>query len=192
VARGQEVSEGLVVAEVAVSVALLVGTGLLLRSFSGLRAVDPGFEPEGVLTLELSLASQGRSPEGGGLSCGSFKSEAMATSGGLGIEADFRYVTPRFFDVLGAQLQGGRVFLPEDGVQVVLVDETAAEEAWPGESPIGKRILTSTIGQHPTWSEVIGVIATVKHSGVSKPGNETVYLPMFGQPFHNLVRRRRR
>jgi putative ABC transport system permease protein len=49
----------LVAAEVALAAILLVGAGLLLRSFARLQAVDPGFRPERVLTLALDLSSGG-------------------------------------------------------------------------------------------------------------------------------------
>ncbi len=45
----------LVVAQVALSTILLIGSGLLIRSFVRLRAVDPGFEPKNLLTMEISL-----------------------------------------------------------------------------------------------------------------------------------------
>lgn len=47
----------LVVAEFSLAVVLLAGTGLLLRSFLALRAVDPGFRPESVLTMNIALPS---------------------------------------------------------------------------------------------------------------------------------------
>jgi putative ABC transport system permease protein len=52
---GMRFRTGLVVAQVAVSVVLLVGSALLLQSFTRERAVDPGFDPTNVLTVELEL-----------------------------------------------------------------------------------------------------------------------------------------
>ena len=48
---------GLVVVQVALALVLLVGSGLMLRSFVALRSVDPGFDTEGVLTARLSVPS---------------------------------------------------------------------------------------------------------------------------------------
>jgi putative ABC transport system permease protein len=52
---GRRVLGGLIVAELALSVVLLLGAGLLLRTFVNIQRVDPGFEPRGVLTMRLTL-----------------------------------------------------------------------------------------------------------------------------------------
>ncbi len=51
----QRLRRGLVVAEVTLAAVLVVGAGLLLRSFWELQRVDPGFQARGLLTMELAL-----------------------------------------------------------------------------------------------------------------------------------------
>lgn len=207
----QRLSQILVVAEVALSLGLLVGTGLLLRSFWGLHRVDLGFEREGLLTFALestnrnetaeeaatalsdymtrieavpgvrSAAFTNRVPLGGGLYTGTFRSEGMVARDAEAIEASYRYVTPSYFETLGARLVAGRTFLPEDGVNVVVVDQTVAERAWPGQDALGKRIETSAIGEQPTVAEVAGVVAPMKHDGVAVASRETVFLPLLAR-----------
>ena len=54
---GRGVRRGLVLAQLAMSMVLLAGTGLLLRSFTKLLRVDPGFQPHNVLTVELVVSA---------------------------------------------------------------------------------------------------------------------------------------
>jgi len=54
-ASGARVRRVLVVAEMTLAVVLLVGAGLLIRSYSLLQRVDPGFDPQGVVTFNISL-----------------------------------------------------------------------------------------------------------------------------------------
>jgi predicted permease len=49
---------GLVVSEVALAIVLLVGAGLMIRSVQKLAAIEPGFDAEGVLTLDMSIPRQ--------------------------------------------------------------------------------------------------------------------------------------
>ena len=53
--RGRLVRDGLVLAQIALTLALLLGAGLLIRSFSRLRSVDPGFRTQGVLVAGMDL-----------------------------------------------------------------------------------------------------------------------------------------
>ena len=53
--RRRNVRRGLVVAEMALSLTLLIGAGLLIKSVAKLQGVDPGFDPRNVLTFNLAL-----------------------------------------------------------------------------------------------------------------------------------------
>jgi predicted permease len=55
VGRGQRLRSVLVVAEVGLAVMLVIGAGLMARSFLALRSVDPGFDPDHVLTVSMQL-----------------------------------------------------------------------------------------------------------------------------------------
>jgi putative ABC transport system permease protein len=55
--RAQVVRQGLVIAQVGIAVVLLTGAGLLVNSFLRLTSVDPGFEPDNVLTASVNLPS---------------------------------------------------------------------------------------------------------------------------------------
>jgi putative ABC transport system permease protein len=62
-APGRRLRQTLVLAELTLTLVLLVGAGLLLRSFSELMDVNPGFEPERLLTLQLELPMGTKYPE---------------------------------------------------------------------------------------------------------------------------------
>ncbi len=61
--RNRFMNSGLVVVQVALSVALLVSAGLLVRTLQALLAQDPGYDPRGVLTAQATLPGAGQSPQ---------------------------------------------------------------------------------------------------------------------------------
>ena len=58
----RRLTSGLVIAEIALAVVLLVGAGLILRSFAGLMSIDPGFQVDRVATFGVALPA-GRYPD---------------------------------------------------------------------------------------------------------------------------------
>lgn len=86
-------------------------------------------------------------------------------------------VSPGYFDTVGIALLGGRDFSARDvrGVPVVVViNETLAELAWPGASPIGKHLGFGGI-EDPLDAEVVGLVRNSKIRSPGDPPRPMVY-----------------
>ncbi|HEX2139627.1 MAG TPA: ABC transporter permease [Woeseiaceae bacterium] len=93
-------------------------------------------------------------------------------------KADWQAVTPDYLDALRIPLISGRGIEPTDGVDapgVVVLNETAALRYWPGENPLGQRILLGG-GAAPGWVTVVGVVRDVRHAGFDEPPQSQMYL----------------
>lgn len=119
-----------------------------------------------------------RVPLGGGLYTGTYRSETMAAQDDAPAESSFRFVSPGYFEAMGARLVAGRSFRFDD-TSVAVVDQLVAERLWPNRDPIGQRIETATGGGDAEWVEVVGVVAPMKHASVDAPAAETVLLPLY-------------
>jgi len=143
-AGGRRLRSAVVVAEVALSCILLVGGGLMLRSVIALSHVEPGYNPNGVLTFVLQansrepeqravfieqvrqrlLAIPGVSgaaavtplPLDGQLINGRWGTEAAAADPARFRQANFHGVTPGYFEAMQTRLVAGRTFTPTDNV----------------------------------------------------------------------------
>jgi predicted permease len=97
--------------------------------------------------------------------------------------ADYRAVDPGFFEAAGVELLSGRFFSEADGPateSVAIVDETLARKAWPGVSPLGRRLRAdpSSTGAPTTWVSVVGVVRHVRHRSLVERLNEQLYFPL--------------
>jgi putative ABC transport system permease protein len=88
-----------------------------------------------------------------------------------------RIVTPTYFEAMAIQLVKGRIFTTQDDGRaepVVVISETAARRFWPGQDPIGMHL---RFGGDERWRTIIGVVADVRHWGLSRPVNPMLYWP---------------
>ena len=185
--------------EVAVSLILLVGAGLMVRTMAHLIAIEPGFQTEGILTFQAARPRSVPLPTfhqnleeairmlPGVQSVGSIfhtpldgkgESSEYTQDEGLGDEfnrrAASRLVTGDLFETLRIPVIEGRAFSENDGGDVVIVDEKLARRVWGGESPIGKRLKISW-WSGPVWARVVGMVPTLHSEYLYQEDRETLY-----------------
>jgi putative ABC transport system permease protein len=131
---GSRMRGALVVAEMALAVVLLAGAGLLIRSFTRLASVDPGFHAEQALTFELSLPDSRYEDEPRQL-------------------AFFDQLMPRLRAIPGVQSAAGVMMLPLAGSNFVLSFEVAGRPDVPPSQQPSMEIRVAT----PEYFSTIGI-----------------------------------
>ena len=96
------------------------------------------------------------------------------------------HVTPGYFETLGVPLLAGRDFSFDDrrnAPATLIVSEGFAEKYWPGQNPLGQRLLSSGPGKPITFT-VVGLAKDVKHAGLETGGLDEpdVYVPLYQVP----------
>jgi putative ABC transport system permease protein len=192
------------IAEVAISMILLVGAGLLLKSFMTLNHVGLGIATEHVINMNVTLPElryptserrlaffENLAERAGSLP--GMQSVAFANNfplrGGWssnfrpenqpdrGEDAGYQAVSPGYFPTLGIMLQRGRVLTPADraGSELVAVVNTAlVRHFFPNEDPIGHRFRRND--QAP-WATIVGVVSDVRRGGKAGKIDPQVYYP---------------
>jgi putative ABC transport system permease protein len=103
--------------------------------------------------------------------------------------ANRHLVSPRYFATLGIRVVAGREFDERDSSRVphvVIVNETFARRHFPGESPIGRTLVTG-MAQRP--SQIVGVVADVRSTSLNTPPEADYFLPVLQRPeaFTNIL-----
>jgi predicted permease len=91
-------------------------------------------------------------------------------------------VTPGYFDAMGIRLLRGRDLVPEDltgGAIGVVVNETFANQRWPGERALGRRIRANVPADPWLEAVVVGVVEDVRQRGLETVPDPGVFLPFF-------------
>jgi len=206
----------LVVAEVALSLVLLTGAGLLIESFERLIAASPGFRPEQVLSVDLGLPPQRyRGPE---KQAAFFQElldrtraihgvESVAVANGMfggwqqeivfegrpadarnPIPTDFAIVSPDYFRLLSVPLKRGRTFNDSDraGSPPVCIIDETMAATY---FPNQDPIGRRIQAGGSEWTEIVGVVGHVKNYGVDQVSRIETYRPTAQVPrsFGSLV-----
>ena len=194
----------LIAAEIALSLVLLVGAGLMMKSFVRLTQVNPGFDPDRLLIFNIglplsadparqtsfyqevveriksvpgvqSVGAVSRLPLAGGNSSRSFNTPGSSQSH----DADIRVSTPDYFRTMAIPLLKGRNFSAHDdsaSLPVAIINQATAASVFPGQDPIGKYL--TNFGPKNAKLQVVGVVGNVRHVALETAARPEVYTPL--------------
>src|SRR5947207_8863912 len=193
-----------VISEIALTLTLLVGAGLVLKSFSRMQSLQLGYEPRGLFSARPELPWQrynGRekigvftkalldrvralpgvqsagigsnSPLMGGWQTGFYREGAPPSSPSNMPSADLEVITADYFKAFNVPLLRGRTFNErdtKDSPRIIIVDQELAEQFFPGEDPIGKRLSADAGNDEEGYvmSEIVGVVPRMRFHAIDE------------------------
>ncbi|PYU78341.1 MAG: hypothetical protein DMG50_27895 [Acidobacteria bacterium] len=196
----------LIVTQVALSLVLLMGSGLFVRTLKKLRDANPGFRTHSLLDVSLHPKPNGYKDldlvnyyrqltdriadvpgvESSGMMRAIFGNVLEWTeriritgSDAEGLEADFEMATPGFFETAGITLLQGRKFEWQDDDHapgVAIVSQNFAQKLFRNDNAIGRRL---DVMNARNWRnlKIIGVVSNASLYDIRKAQTPTVYLP---------------
>ncbi len=230
----------LVVVEVATTLVLLIGAGLMIRSFYRLQKVNPGFSYDQLTSFTVSLpekkyTNSDQRDQFYSALLNNLRGlpgvETTAAASGLplgnnGWQTSFRIdgrprpprdqtplmeaclVTPDYFKAMNIPLIRGRYFDNHDdrssivgkdlsqleeverdfaALNSIVIDEEFARRHWPGEDPVGKRIVMGR-DENPRYLTVLGVVGRVKMDGLGQDSKRVQgYFPFLQIPSSDMT-----
>jgi predicted permease len=194
----------LVIAQVTLSMLVLAGAGLLVRTLANLKSINPGFDTRNLLLVELDLKDSEYTPEKAqtlyreiqnrfsslpGVIDVSYSSEALLSGsswrGDVGlegrkekVETNLLSVGPQFFATMRIPLLTGRAFAPADfgsKHKVAIVNRSFVQRYLEGRSPLGLHLGSS---KDDPGTEIIGVAGDARYDDLKKSVEPTEYFPL--------------
>jgi putative ABC transport system permease protein len=194
----------LIATEVGLSLVLLIGAGLMIKSFANLTKVAPGFNPDRLLVFNVgvsaradeerqlqfyqqvlqqiatvpgvqNVAAVSRPPFSGGNSSRTFNRPGSTKQD----QADIRVASPDYFQTMAIPLVRGRNFNEhdtKDSARVAIINEQTAKEVFPGEDPIGQYV--ENYGPKDEKLQVVGVVGNIRHLALETAPRPELYQPL--------------
>ena len=194
----------LIATEVGLSLILLIGAGLMIKSFANVTKVEPGFNHDRLLLFNVGasakadeaqqfqfyqqvvqqvatvpgvqhVAAISRLPFSGGNSSRTFNRPGSTKID----QADIRIATSDYFQTMGMPLVRGRSFNQsdtKDSTRVAIINEECAKQVFPGEDPIGQFI--ENFGPKDEKLQVVGVVGNVRHLALETAPRPELYQPL--------------
>jgi macrolide transport system ATP-binding/permease protein len=191
----------LVIGQVAVSLVLLIGAGLLVRGLQQAQSTDLGFDQKHLVVMSMDLTTQGydearssalhaqllerlralpviKSVSLAAIAPFSGVSETMIDieGGERAVSVSANVVTTEYFQTLGIPLRRGRQFTEDDarsGASPAVISQAMANRFWPGADPLGTRFRDNAGTSH----EIIGVVADISSRQVGQLDGPSFYTP---------------
>jgi predicted permease len=191
----------LVIGQVAVSLVLLIGAGLIVRGLQQAQSTELGFNQKNLLVLSMDLTTQGYEETRAATlyaqlserlkALPAIRSASLAEvapfSGmlettidiegrGSSLSVGTNVVSVEYFQTLGVPIRRGRQFTEEDarsGASPAVVSQAMANRFWPGADPLGQRFKDTAGTSH----EIIGVVADISSRQVGKLDGPLFYTP---------------
>jgi putative ABC transport system permease protein len=211
--RGRRLRRGIVIVETALAVLVLVGAGLLVRSFMTLAGRDAGFVPDHLISFNVQFVALPddavRARTATALMeklAGLPGMEAGAATGfptvtpqrwtrfaieGRTLTADedggfFIAATPGYFATLRTPVLEGRAIDRQDaagGAPVVVINRRLERQLFPDGGAVGRRLKIINPEQSSDWRAIVGVVGDVNYRGPNEAVQPTVYTPFAQTPF---------
>ncbi|HEY4989874.1 MAG TPA: ABC transporter permease [Opitutaceae bacterium] len=199
----------LVVLQATFAVILMTGTGLMIRSFEKLHAVDLGFDPLGKVKVSIEFPKGGEPKKGEvqlqlfqrlqhrlslipGVRAVSYSQDSLLEGAFAGTaqlqmaDGTFRavagnFVSADFLQTAGLTMKAGRWLSGKRGVDETVINETLAKARFGDQNPVGQFIKLQVSGDYPLL--VVGVVGNIRET-LRAPAGMRLYSPDWEYPFN--------